>query len=330
MRNFGGTHYQIKAKIPNLGRLGGSLETSRRIGLFVNHSGSYSGLPPGHYSQHQLFHHRFGPTLIEMTSKHFMVGGYLRWHSKCAPYALAVKELTRSAVTCAEYLLPFKIVDLRLEVIQTFSITPSLDVLGPTEQHELRHTLYSLDNDAKWPNHLREIIRPGDEPLSISRQVRIPYERMPPFDKEPRLSPSHHPASQSCIMPSTQICFTVMFEQYEGGANPTELQLRQPALQQMQLHLKAVLSSCFCRNAYMSLPRYEANSPEGSDDGTSSPRLVPKGPYGFSRCLCGELGEEEQQEYGISGEEAFEQSKAQEAARAWVEQNVQAKADSPT
>jgi hypothetical protein len=80
--NFGVTGYNVIAHIPQLGRLGGPLVCSRGIGLFVNHSGKHNGFPPPHSWTAEWFHDRLGPIQIETTSKHFMVGGYLRWSSE--------------------------------------------------------------------------------------------------------------------------------------------------------------------------------------------------------------------------------------------------------
>jgi hypothetical protein len=135
----------------------------------------------------------------------------------------------------------------------------------------------------------------------------------------------------------TEIVLTVLFDQFEGGATPTAEQLARPQLQQMQLSLKAVLSSCFCRIDYYALPAYD-DSANSSGDGESTsarsaigdaekrPLMLPKGAYGFSQCMCKELGEREQQEYGVSKEEVAARYKAEEAGRVWLE-SIRTKSD---
>lgn len=80
--DFGSTDYVVYARIPGLGHSGGTLEASRKVALFVNHSGQVDGLPPAHYSESQFVHPRLGPTKIEYASKHFMIGGFLRFYSE--------------------------------------------------------------------------------------------------------------------------------------------------------------------------------------------------------------------------------------------------------
>lgn len=206
--------------------------------------------------------------------------------------------------------------------MQTYTIVPSLDVSEPYEKYSLRWQLYRLKDDVLWPTDLSGLIRPGDTPACFSRQVRIPYEDRKVHGDAPRLTPSHHPASLSCVMPSTQIVLTLTFEQYEGGSNPTQDQLERPVLQKMQLHGNAVLSSCFLRREYMELPAYNAES--GSN--ASCAQNIPKGVYGFSQCMCKEMTAEEEAEYGISEEEMRKLAQAEEAARVWLRESLAAKA----
>lgn len=78
----GTTRYRLYATIPKLGRLGGDLQTVRKVGLQVNHSGQLNGPPPAHHYETQFLHDRFGPSLFEMSTKHLIIGGYLRWYSE--------------------------------------------------------------------------------------------------------------------------------------------------------------------------------------------------------------------------------------------------------
>ena len=114
-----------------------------------------------------------------------MIGGYLRWYSKC--FSLFSPKVTllaapadivnrKTIVTFAEYFLPFRIVDLTVEIVQTFVIRPSLGVLEPTERHTQRYTIYEKRDDPTWPTRLQGIVIPGkNEAITFSRQFRLPY-----------------------------------------------------------------------------------------------------------------------------------------------------------
>jgi hypothetical protein len=217
--------------------------------------------------------------------------------------------------------LPFQVIDLTVEIVQTFSVKPSLDVVEPLEQYKHRFALYKLSEDPTRPDSLKNVIRPDAGAMSISRQSRVPYEEKPPRDRAPPPLPSHHPASQSCIMPSTEIVFTLLFEQYEGGVSPSQEQLNKPTLREVQIRTEAILSSCFLRREYMELPAYNAETTSAGICHQS----IPKGRYGFSQCMCKEMSREEEQKYGVSQEEMLEHSQAEEAARAWLESSRAAK-----
>lgn len=118
---------------------------------------------------------------------------------------------------------------------------------------------------------------------------------------------------------------TLSFEQYEGGDEPTALQLARPMLQELQSSSPATLSSCFNCAVYFKLPAY--GNTEDTAKAGETVRSLPKGSYGFSMCMCrGLLGKDEKREYGISREEVQASWQAEKAARSWME-SVRQKAD---
>jgi hypothetical protein len=292
------------------------LQTVRKVGLQVNHSGQLNGPPPAHHYETQFLHDRFGPSLFELSTKHLIIGGYLRWYSEliCMDTSERITYLvTICLVTWTAYLQPFKILDITIEVIQQVQIRPSTDVVGPIERHELRRTIYRLTEDDHMRSHITHLIKPGEEYANISRQIRVP------FDEGPFILASHHPDTQSCITDTSELVLNITFEQYEGGEIPTEEQLRKPSRQLMQIKCPAIFSSCFCRLEHSKLPAYTPADDVSLSRQSSAQSGKSKGKYGMSQCMCTELGEEEEKEYGVSREEVYERWKAEEAGRAWLE-----------
>lgn len=82
---LGTTRYRLSATVPNLGRLGGDLQTVRKVGLQVNHSGFLNGPPPAHHYETQFLHDRFGPSSFEISAPYLIIGGLLRWYSRQIP-----------------------------------------------------------------------------------------------------------------------------------------------------------------------------------------------------------------------------------------------------
>lgn len=77
----GKTLYRIHAVAQGCGSFGSELRAEKkRIGFQVNKSGEKNGPPPSHSMVKEFLHERFGPTRIEMSTKHLIIGGYLRWY----------------------------------------------------------------------------------------------------------------------------------------------------------------------------------------------------------------------------------------------------------
>lgn len=333
LNELGGVTYFLYCRIPNLGRMSSTLETERKLAFIVNQSGQDNGLPPAHQMEKQLFHHRFGPMLVELSSKHFMIGkacsalgtqksrltwlgGFCRFYRACLCSESVHVLANVDAVTWTATSLPFKIVDLVVEIVQKVGIKPSLDTLGPIETGTIRKTIWSLGEEKEWPNILKGVVYPQDQKIAVSRQARI----LSGFSPKGALNASHHPYSRSCVMPSTEIVLTLTYEQYEGGTTPNQQQLSQPTIQELQIRSPACLSSCWCLLEYYRLPAYEAEKIEGMRIGEPD-NTLPKGPYGFSRCLCAyrELEGHEERDYGVSRAEVEEQWKAEQDGRAWID-----------
>lgn len=170
-----------------------------------------------------------------------------------------------------------------MELVQRFAIRPTLDESGPQEVHQTCQKLYSSSVDPTWSAQLRRVIRPGDDLPYITRQIRLPYDEDYSVDQGPGLTPSHHPDSLSHIAATTEFVFTLVYEAYEGGLSPSQEQLRRPTLQELQVRTKAVLSSCYCRLEYYSLPAYE---PKGDYDLVKHLNTpLPKGLFGYPACM---------------------------------------------
>lgn len=209
-------------------------------------------------------------------------------------------------------LLPFRILELTVDIVQHVRITPSLDVTRPSETREQQRTIYRLSQDELIVEQLKKVIRPGEDYANISRQMRIP------FDEGPFIIASHHPDTLDCVSAITsELVLSLTFEQYEGGEEPSAEQLANGSRQLLQVRCPVVFSSCFCRLDYSKLPAYSPS--DNLSLSRQSSAHSAKGKYAMNECMCKELGEEEEKEYGVSREEVHARWKAEQAGRAWLE-----------
>lgn len=187
-----------------------------------------------------------------------------------------------------------------------------MDVLEPVERKELTRTIYTMSQDDEINSKVIDVLlKPGDDFARVSRQIRIPY------DEGPYILASDHPDTLSCITSTSELVLNLTFEQYEGGETPSEEQYNKPSKQLVQIRCPAIFSSCFCRLDYSKLPAYS------KDDHLSLSRQSSahsgKGAYDMNQCMCKELDEAEEKEYGVSREEVHARWKAEQAGRDWLE-----------
>lgn len=296
------TLYEVHATASSLGRLGKDLTAARWIWLAVNHSGRLNGPPPAYHNEVQIHHDRFGPSLFEVSAKHFIIGGYLRFW-----------------ITWPAKQLPFKILEITMDIVQNITFKASLSVSAPVERRQVKRRIYNLSEDGTAASEIKQYIEPDEQETKISCQARIP------FDAGPHLIPTTHPDTQTCVLTTSDIVLSIIYERYQGGKHPSPEQRANPEIQILEIESKgAILSACVCKVEHTVLPSYAAQ------DGAiveAKPKRASQRKKQFTtpaQCLCWELGEAEQKEYGVSNEEVKKRWKDEEEGRIWL-QNVRRK-----
>jgi hypothetical protein len=208
-----------------------------------------------------------------------------------------------------------------MDIIQNISFKPSLIVTSPIERRQIQRRIYNLAEDETATSEIREYIEPNEEETKISCQARIP------FDKGPHLIPTTHPDTQTCVSTTSEILLSITFERYKGGRHPSPEQRANPEIQILDIRCGgAILSACVCKVEHTVLPSYVE---QGDTVPEAKPKRASRRKKEFTtpaQCLCWELGEAEQKEYGVSNEEVKKRWKDEEAGRIWL-QNVRRKAE---